>query len=187
MAAGAKSTARRALYWMVSTLIWRAPRPRAMMRRGRPLDAQFSPAELLFFRCTLDGAETVTLPDGTSHRRVRPAHIHFPDQSVNREKYSRPWYVLLPNADQGSRDWIHWGVARVAVAALPPPQQSPGNVQYAFTVEHDPMEDNFGHCELRAYKDGQREKNKNKINATVKKTYRQLLSERTRVILEPLV
>jgi hypothetical protein len=158
-----------------------------MLRNGRPGDPVFASDELLYFRCRLDGTETFTAADGTPNRRVRPANIHFPDQSVNRQKYSRAWYVLLPNAEAGSKDWICWGIVRVSVSALPPAQQTAGDVHYAFTVEHDPLDDNFGHAELCVYKNGQREKNKKKINAVVKKTYRQLLSEKTRIILEPLV
>lgn len=183
----ATKAARRALYWVMSTFVWRAPRPRAMLRMDRPPDPLFFPEELLYLRCTLEGAETLSADDGSLRRRVRPAYIHFPDQSVNRQKYSRPWHVLLPGASEDSRDWILWGVACVPVAALPPPQETAGKVLYEFTVEHDPLDDNFGHAELRVYKNRQRETDKKKINAKVKKTYRQLLSEQTRIILDPLV
>lgn len=187
MAASAKKAARRALYWVMSTLVWRAPRPRAMLRKGRSLDPLFAPQEMLYLRCTLEGTETITAADGTPYRRVRPAHIHFPDQSVNRQKYSRPWHVLLPSDDERSQSWILCGSAQVPVSGIPPAQQSAGNVHYEFTVEHDPLDDNFGHAELRVYKNGQRERDKRRINSVVKKTYRQLLSEQTRIALEPLI
>lgn len=185
--AAAKKAARSALYWSMTRLVWRARRPRAMLRNSRPIDPIFAADELLYSRCILEGVETIHAADGSRMRRIRPAYIHFPDQSVNRQKYSRPWYVLLPGDDQRSQAWIDWGIAQLPVSGIPPPQQSAGDVRYEFTVEHDPLDDNFGHAELRVYKNGQREKGKNKINAVVKKTYRQLLSEQTRIVLEPLV
>lgn len=70
---------------------------------------------------------------------------------------------------------------------LPAPMQTGGEIEYNSTVEHDPQENNYGHCELRVYKAGRRERNKNKINAEVKKKYRTELAFRTRLIIRPLV
>jgi len=150
-----------------------------MYRAGRPIDPDFLVSEKLFFRCMLDWID--------ERGRIKPAGIHFPDQSVNREKYSRCTDVLLPDGSQRSKAWVLWGVVVIRVEDLPPETRSAGDIAYRFTVEHDPLEDNYGHSELRVYKDGQRESNKKKIGSLVKKEYRTKLALRTRVIVQPLV
>jgi hypothetical protein len=150
-----------------------------MYRNGRPVDPGFLATERLFFRCRLDSL------DGSG--RIKPAEIHFPDQSVNREKYSRRTDVLLPDGSPRSKDWLLHGVAEVEVRDLPPETRSAGDVAYQFKVEHDPMDDNYAHSELRVYKDKQRETDKKRINAVVKKQYRTELALRTRVVVQPLL
>jgi hypothetical protein len=114
-----------------------------MLRNGRDVEPNFSPEESLYFRCKLDWLE-----DG----RIKPASIRFPDQSVNRERFSKVSDVLFPDSSSESRGWIHWGVARVQVRDVPDEISSAGGVRCTFTVEHDPEEDNFAHSELRVYK-----------------------------------
>ena len=84
-------------------------------------------------------------------------------------------------------EWILWGVAAFCAGDLPPKTQTTGDVKYEFTVEHDPLDDNYGHSELRVYKDGKREKDTKKINTGVKKEYRTKLAFRTRIVVRPLV
>lgn len=150
-----------------------------MYRNGRPADPDFTPAEELYFRCMRD-----SIDEGG---RIKKANIHPPDQSVNREKYSCCTDVLLPDGSPRSKAWVLWGVVAIRVEDLPPETRSPGGIAYRFTVEHDPWEDNYGHAELRVYKDGQRESNNKRINSQVKKKYRTELARRTRVIVQPLV
>jgi hypothetical protein len=160
-------------------VLWRGqPRPRRMYRRGRPVDPLLSPTERLFLRCQCEWVDV---------DRIKPAHIHFPDQSVNREKYSYPTDVLLPDATPRSADWVLWGVVAFQVADVPADSTTSGGVSYRFTAEHDPLEDNFGHTELRVYKDGVREQNKDRINPKIKKEYRTRLALRTRLIVPPLI
>lgn len=135
------------------------------------------PTERLFLRCQREWVAD----DGT----IKPANIHFPDQSVNREKYSRLCDVLLPDGPDTLK-WVYQGVASLAVKDVPKQMTSAGNVVFDFTVEHDPLDDNFGHAELRVYKSGKREKNKGKINSEVKKAYRTEVGLRTRVVFWPL-
>jgi hypothetical protein len=122
-----------------------------------------------------------------NENQIKPANIHFPDQSVNRERFSRPKDVLLPDGSERSKSWILCGVASFRVADLPGDMQSPGGVSFRFTVEHDPNEDNYSHSELRVYKNGQRERDKRRINDTIKKAYRTKLALSTRVIVTPLI
>jgi hypothetical protein len=150
-----------------------------MYRDGRPVDDEFQQSELLFFRCKHD---EVLATD-----QIKPSAVHFPDQSVNREKYSRHRDVLLPDGSPKSEAWILWGVARVYVRDIPTEMKSSGSISYQFTVEHDPQEENYAHSELRVYKNGQREKDKKKINEQIKKAYRTKLALSARVITKPLV
>ena len=168
---------RYAMYWVATRCIWRDDCPREMLQNGRPPDPDFAGDELLYHRCLKEWVD--------EDQKILPAYVHFPDQSVNRSKYSRPWHVLVPDGAKGSAEWIYWGIARTTVSAIPGPIETSGGVPYSFSVEHDPLQRNFGHSELSAYKNGIRERNKNKINELVKKRYRQLLSEQTRVILSP--
>lgn len=164
--------ARRYLFWLGNI------RPRRMYRRRRPEDGVFTQDEKLFFRCKRGWV------DGNA--QVKPAHVHFPDQSVNREKYSKPGDVLLPDRSDKSNEWIYWGVASTTIADIPEPIETEGRVEYSFTAEHDPLDDNYGHTELRVYKDGNRESNKKKINNQIKKKYRTILALSTHVIIRPL-
>lgn len=171
---------RRSLYLIYKFGCWRGrPRPSRLYQRGRPVDSDMPPTERLYFRCMRDW-----LDDNDS---VRPAQIQFPDQSVNRERYSRPRDVLLPDGALVSRNWILWGVSMVQISDLPPDIASPGGVSFSFTAEHDPLEDNYSHSELRVYKNGIREQAKKKINSQVKKKYRTDMAFRTRLVVRPLI
>jgi hypothetical protein len=150
-----------------------------MLRNGRGVDANFLPSEKLYLRC-----KTAWIGE---NGHVNPAYIHFPDQSVNRQKYSYPVDVLWPDEREQSRAWINWGVASLRVEDLPPEMRTSGNAVYCFTAEHDPLDDNYSHTELRVYKDGERECDSKKINQLVKKEYRTILALRTRLEVRPLV
>lgn len=143
-----------------------------MFRRGRPVDPVFDAEETLYRRC---------LPGEVQGQRLLPAAIKFPGWSVNREKYSDPDDVLIPNYQE-------YGVAGFRVKDIPESLRSPapGNVLFEFGVEHVPEEDNYAHSEIRTYKDGHYDPSlSKKINAQVKKEFRQLLSDRTFVIRHP--
>lgn len=148
-----------------------------MHRNGRDIDSTFVEQEKLFIRCRRDWLD--------ENQRVKPANIHFPDQSVNREKYSEDYDVLLPNAETTDLGLIYWGVAVFLMRDIPASDSTSGGTKFTFTVEHDPDSDNFGHSEMRVYKNGKREQNKNKISDVVKKAYRAKLAMRTGLIIEP--
>ena len=71
------------------------------------------------------------------------------------------------------------------VGDLPPEMQTSGKIAYSFAAEHDPLENNYGHSELRVYKDGQRAQKT--INSKIKKKYRMKLAFQCRVIVQPVV
>lgn len=167
------------VYWANCTLLWRGNyRPARMFTRGRPLDPEFASEEWLYFRCMAEWIEC---------GRIKPANVHFPDQSVNRQKYSRPRDVLLPDDSEESCNWLLWGVVGIQVRDLPPEMRTGGGIPYSFPVEHDPLPNNYSHSELRVFKNGVRETSKGKINNQIKKEYRTRLALRTSVIVSPLV
>src|SRR5687767_14248952 len=102
---------RQICYVLKRFLLWGGKlRPTRMYRRQRPIDPLLPPHERLFMRCPREWVDA---------DRIKPAYIHFPDQSVNRAKYSRPQDVLLPDGTAQSKDWLFWGVAAFQVADVP--------------------------------------------------------------------
>lgn len=103
----------------------------------------FKPEELLYYRTD----PLFIQPDGT----IDAVHIdfRFPDLSVNRSAFSEPWYVLYPRSD-----WGGMAVVKCSHRDVPSSVQGEGSGAPVHTVktEHDPLEDNYGHCEIRIYK-----------------------------------
>jgi len=177
---GEKKWQRLTLYWLYRVLVcFGRMHPRRMMRNGRAADQNFLPDEQLFLRCRQEDVDE----DGV----IKPSSVHFPDQSTNREKYSSQFDVLLPDGSPNSERWIYWGVIVCTVADIPPAEKSAGKVSYAFGVVHDPLDHNYGHAELSVTKNGVRERNKNRINDQVKKTYRLILAKKLSLKLVPLI
>ena len=171
---------RRGCFFLKSRFFWRGRvRPWRMYRNGRPVDPDFLATEKLFFRCRLDSVD--------ERGQMTPAGIRFPDQSVNREKYSRCTDVLLPDGSPQSTKWLLYGVAVIQVEDLPAEMRLPDGVACRFSVEHEPCDDNYAHSELRVYKNEQRVTDKNGITKTSRKEYRTRLAFRARVIVLPLV
>lgn len=140
-------------------------RPDRMYRHDRPVDPEFLPSELLYYRIAVTGP-VGSCPDGVD--------IRLPEDSVNRGKYSEPTDVLFP-------DYFHLGVAEFPVSKIPAPRSftdQQGNSRgYELKVEHDPKEDNYAHSELRAFRERSRVTHTGKIPVTVKSEFRQLVAE----------
>ena len=171
---------RRAAYRLKKSLLWRGQhRPARMFRNSRPVDPGFATTERLFLRCTRDMID--------ENGRMKVSAVAFPNQSVNRGKYSRPSDVLLPELRPGAGDWILWGVVEFAVMDIPETIESTGGVATTFGVEHEPTNDNYSHSELSASKGGKRQHRSKAINIEVKKEYRTRLAQETRLIIRALV
>jgi hypothetical protein len=114
-----------------------------MYRNGRLIVPDFDLDEWLYCRTDPNFIQ----PDGT----VDAVHVHFrfPDLSSNRSKFSEPWYVLYPRAENGGDAVVKFR-----------PRDTPATVQgdgrdaavHQIRTEHDPEDDNYGHCETRIYK-----------------------------------
>lgn len=148
--------------------------PERMLRRGRDVDPNFQADESLYLRCTKAAVHG---------DRLLPQSIpmRLPAFSVNRSKYSERDDVLLP-------DWPDHGIAVFAVGDVPTPLISPppGGVRYDFKVEHVPEERSYGHSEVKAYKGPTFDPHLD-INKTVKKQFRQVLSDRAVIARQPAI
>lgn len=123
-----------------------------------------------------------------NHGRLDASLIRFPDQSVNRQKYSKPQDVLLPEAgNEKSKEWIYWGVFNFPVHTVLPSIEASGEVICTFRVEHDPVEHNYAHSEIRAYRQGQRIVDKKLISKEHRKQYRLAIMDKVVIVTEPLV
>ena len=136
-----------------------------MYRNDRAVDAEFLPSELLYYRISVLGP-IGSCPEGVD--------IRLPENSVNRGKYSEPRDILFPN-------YFHLGVAEFPVSKIPAPrtvtdQQGKTRV-YELKVEHDPMEDNYAHSEVRAFREHLRVTHTGKIPVDLKSEFRQLIAE----------
>lgn len=140
--------------------------PEHLLRRGRPVDPEFSPSELLF--------RAIARKDLTAEGYLLPTAFEFPDFSVNREKYSEPKDVILQRPSHG--------VAAFEVQDVPEELEGPEG-PYHFTVEHAPEEDNYAHSEVRTYKQGQR--HLKKPPRALRTLFRLQLSARVRLLKEP--
>jgi len=174
---------RRLVYFFNKQVNWGGKcRPYRMFQEARP-NQIFLGDEVLYFRCRKDWLE----PNGNN---IKPANIPFPNQSVNRQKYSKPKDVLLPSMEAKTKEWIFWGVARVFVRDIPEDMKTQGSakakeVSYEFCVVHDPENDNYSHSEIRVKKDGAEVK---KVNSQkIKKAYRTDLSFKSKIIIKPCV
>lgn len=136
--------------------------PDEMKREGRPIDPVFESEEDLYFRFTSVVGKKPNVRD-----------IHCPDQSVNRSKYSEAEWVLLP-------DFLDWGYGVFKVGDIPDSITRPIGDPYDFMVEHDPPEENYSHCEIRAYVNGTRRKNID--NRNVKLYFRMRISQKTEIL-----
>jgi hypothetical protein len=122
-------------------------RPKDMFKRDRDRVPNFDENERLYHRTDPAFVE----PDGT----VDAVHIsfRFPDLSSNRSKFSEPWYVLYPRSEYGEL-----AVVKCRHRDIPSSVQGDGRDApvHDVKIEHDPMDDNYGHCETRIYKGSKR-------------------------------
>lgn len=171
-------------YNLSKYLLWgKKHRPSRMFMNQRKLDNNFSENESLYFRCMKESVDQ-------EKQIIKPASVPYPNQSVNREKYSKLKDVLLPNLDKKSKKWIFWGVAKISVKDLPKKQEIQHNpkaakITFVFKVEHDPESDNYGHSEIRVYKNNILDRD-NRTRG-VKKIYRTDLSFKSKIAIKPLI
>jgi hypothetical protein len=139
-------------------------RPADMHTGERLPDQVFDPGEWHYHRVPPERVQA----NGT----VDPMHIACPDLSSNREKYSKPWYVLYPR-----QIFEAYAVMKFQNGEVPKTAQSAksGAQVYDIRTEHVPEPDNYGHCETRFYRGTQHMK-ANKIGPEAKYDFRLRMS-----------
>ena len=79
------------------------------------------------------------------------------------------------------------GIVQREIATLPREFVYQGDV-YTFVLEHDPLEHNYQHCEIRIYRNGNRlTKNELKKAKAAKLYYRHEMASRATLLLLPEV
>ena len=151
-------------------------RPAAMHRNGREPVPHFAPDELLYMRVQPDHVN--------SEGKPLPFAFRLPSQSVNRSKYSEPEWVLIPSYQEwGICSFERRDVPEELRSNQPPPDQS---AEYRLAVEHHPLDDNYSHSEIRAYRKAQIEFNDDlRVVPKVKQQFRMLLSDRATILKFP--
>lgn len=148
--------------------------PARLLCNGRPADPEFLPTEELYFRIpALQAGEESTdfVPPGT---------IRSLPFSVNRQKHSDPHDVIIgyPNC----------GIAVLRVQDVPTHLKSDTGIRFDFVVEHMPVDDeeanNYAHTEVKVFRDG-KEVNNKALGNKVKAAFREMVSQKTRVLLRP--
>jgi hypothetical protein len=111
-----------------------------------------------------------------------PARIRA-NCSVNWSKYSRPWDVIF--------DYPGCGIVQFIVCLLPkelPKEEIPAGATapqpHSFYPEHDPLPDNYPHSEIRTFRAGARVTSSH-LPETVKKEFRQIMSDQSVILLNP--
>ncbi len=110
---------------------------------------------------------------------INPLKIGYANLSVNREKYSVSEDVIF-----GMPSWgiLYWLVADVP-SNVKPSNEGLGE-PFDFRPSHAPEWNNYAHSEIWAYKGNVRVQDPNP-SKVVKKMYRQLMSERAKIIKLP--
>jgi hypothetical protein len=152
--------------------------PARMRRNNRLADQNFRWYHRLYYRCQ---AEDV---DGD---RLLPLRIRSFDVSVNWSKYSKPWDVIVGNATAGIALFLIFEVRRDLPTQLPASaaRQQDQPKPRPFRPFHDPYDENYSHSEIIVLRDGKRITKTSHISDEAKKEWRQIVSDRTRVIRPP--
>jgi hypothetical protein len=139
--------------------------PDEMLRKGRPPNSNFSPTEKLYIRFYALN----------ERGKVNPSCIRCNGQSVNRSRYSKPEWVLLPCYQK-------WGYGSFQVRDIPDDIISGNGVPIEFRVQHEPEDKNYSHSVIYPYKLNVRYVN---VKKGPKLQFRTRLSQKIRVIKSP--
>lgn len=152
-----------------------------MFRRNRGPDNWFSPRDHLYRRCTREDVEG---------DRLIPARIQYENVSVNWSRYSKPWDVVFEHPGEGIVRFVVRDLPEELPKELPPAakegkKQPPVKV-HCFRPAHQPLEYNYAHSEIWTFKEGERI-TKVSLPVTVKKEFRQIMSDRSLILHQPQI
>lgn len=139
-----------------------------MWQRGRPIDPVFDLAEVLYCRLRVrdasanarltallgqlasDEASDPSLRDAVAKELMPQLKFpRFPTQSMNRGKYGLATDVLYPDFFDEIVLASTVGDATVARHEIPGQRNAPSPGWLCIDVAHRPLEDNYGHCEMK--------------------------------------
>lgn len=149
-----------------------------MWRQGRAPEPKFEPSELLYYRCTIRDLEY-------AGGDLSSLSVRLPTFSVNRGAFSEPEDVLIPPSDQPIANIELMGIAKFPVCGIPASLTPPQGKTIEFKVEHAPLEDNYAHSNVRAYKDGKL--TEEKLAVTVRKDFRAEIARHAEIHRPPQI
>jgi hypothetical protein len=149
--------------------------PRRMLRNGRSIIDHFPSNEAIFHRFRHD------------HRLVHDSgqiffNIPMPRTSVNRSHPDGQWNDVLLVKWPQYRDW---GVFSFKAGDLPAYYQTAPDHELHFRLVHDPVDDNYYHSEIRAYRNIEEMDEKLKLKPAWKLWFRLSLSNVATILNEP--
>ena len=117
-------------------------RPSEMYRDAKPIVQEFDPGEWFYYRVQ---AAHVQQDETVDAIHIKPC----PDTSSNRQRFSKPWYVLYPRSK-----YEGWAVFKFQQERLCKTVSSDviGATVYTVGTEHDPRDNNYAHCETRVFR-----------------------------------
>lgn len=145
--------------------------PEELKRNSRPKDEIFAPDEYLFRRVE---------PDLWRESGVDIDAVMLPNMSVYRQKYSLPEWALL-ESDQ----LADWAVVGFKVRDLPSPLMHLGVQLHTFEPRHIPLDENYAHSEVWAFRDGVHIHAKRDIDRILHARWRERLVTQLRTFVRP--
>lgn len=158
-----------------------------MYQRGRAPDHSFDPDESLYIRVEDKGYNEDVIPPDALSLAILKENFRLPDQSANRGAYCKPVDVLFPN-------FTNWGVMRfshrvagVVLSHKVTKKKQVENIEFRFQPTHDPRHDNYAHCEIVVFRNGERVSHDDgdRIASKIKLTYRERIARRATIIRLP--
>ena len=146
-------------------------KPAGMFRNGRPKVPEFRTDERLYRRVS---------PADWGDPRVEVDALDLPDMSVNRGRpLGEPEWVLLE-----SEEFHEWGIIYFEVRSIPERMVQQTEV-YTFMPMHIPLDENYPHAEIWAYRVGQHIQARKHLDPDLSLRWRNALLQRTHTHRRP--
>jgi len=146
-----------------------AETPPGMLRSNRPRVELFDDDEMLYRRVA---------PADWNPRRINRAAMALPDMSVIRSQYGHPEWARLEKSEHAL-----WAVVGFRVGDVPKTIQHAGMEFWSFLVKHIPLDENYPHSEVWAFRDDQHVQAKQSIPKEMELRWRDQLCQNCRTII----
>ncbi len=159
-----------------------------MYSRRRGVDSIFASDERLYLRYAEVAHNELTLPDNELAAAVVDQHFRFPDQSVNRSKYSEPLDVLFPCfVTEGVVVFPCHAATCVLIGKSPNTKAGTEPPVFEFRPTHVPLPGNYSHAEIANLRDGVqlRHNQGGKVQGSIKAGYRQRVRGHAQLVRRP--